>query len=114
MVDSCQNDLQLGNKRQVKYKHFVFFTVIQSVKPSYQLGQVLTKAFHTYYNEKLNKTKTLMSQYTHQRQINVETMLIINVHQRCLNFYIWLKMKIEPTYIYRRCFNFEMKLSFLL
>ena len=27
------------------------------------------------------------------------------VHQRCFNVDIWLKMKIEPTYIYRRCFN---------
>ena len=59
MVDSCQNDLELGNKCLVKYKHFVFFTVIQLVKPSYQLGQVLTKAFHTYYNEKLIAYKRL-------------------------------------------------------
>ena len=46
-------------------------------------------------------------QQTHQRWINVETMLIANVHQRCFNVDIWLKMEVEPTYIYRRCFNVD-------
>ena len=45
------------------------------------------------------------SQQTHQHWINVETTLIVNVHQRCSNVDIWLKMKVEPTYIYRSCFN---------
>ena len=47
----------------------------------------------------------IITQQTHQRWFNVETTLIINVHQRCFNVDIWLKMKVEPTYIYRRCFN---------
>ena len=33
--------------------------------------------------------------------------MIVNVHQRCFNVDIWLKMKVEPTYIYRRCFNVD-------
>ena len=41
------------------------------------------------------------------KHINVETTLIVNVHQRCFNVDIWLKMKVEPTYIYRRCFNVD-------
>ena len=45
------------------------------------------------------------SQQPHQRWFNVETTLIVNVHQRCFDVDIWLKMKVEPTYIYRRCFN---------
>ena len=49
-----------------------------------------------------HKNKT---QQTHQRWINVESTLIVNVHQRCFNIDIWLKMKVEPTYIYRGCFN---------
>ena len=39
------------------------------------------------------------------KHINVETMLIVNVHQRCFNVDIWLKIKVEPTYIYRRLLN---------
>ena len=46
-----------------------------------------------------------MAQQKHQRWINVETTLIINVHQRCFNVDIWFKMKVEPTHIYRCCFN---------
>ena len=48
-----------------------------------------------------------VSQRTHQRWFNVETTLIVNIHQRCFDVYIWLNMKVEPTYIYRRCFNVE-------
>ena len=39
------------------------------------------------------------------KHINVETTLIVNVHQRCINVDIWLKMKAELTYVYRRCLN---------
>ena len=46
-------------------------------------------------------------QQTHQRWIDVETTLIVNIHQCCFNVGIWLKMKVEPTYIYRRCFNVD-------
>ena len=46
-----------------------------------------------------------MAQQKHQWWINVETTLIINVHQRCFNVDIWFKMKVEPTHIYRCCFN---------
>ena len=46
-----------------------------------------------------------ITQQTHQPWINVETTVIVNVHQRCFNVAIWMKMKVEPTYIYRRCFN---------
>ena len=53
-----------------------------------------------YFSFKVKTTKQ-----THQCWIKVETTLIVNVHQRCFNFDIWLKMNIEPTYIYRRCFN---------
>ena len=43
------------------------------------------------------------TQQMHQRWINVKTTLIVNVHQRCFNVDIWLKMKVEPMYIYWRC-----------
>ena len=49
----------------------------------------------------------LTSQQTHQRWIDIETTLIVNVQQRCFNVDFWLKMKVEPTYIYRRCFNVD-------
>ena len=52
-------------------------------------------------------TQSHSSQQTHQRWINVETTLILNVHQRCFNVDIWLKMKVEPTYIYQRCFKVD-------
>ena len=39
------------------------------------------------------------------KHINVETTLIVNVHQRCINVDIWLKMKVELTHVYRRCLN---------
>ena len=44
-------------------------------------------------------------QQIHQRWINVQTTFILNVHQHCFNIGIWLKMKVDLTYIYRRCFN---------
>ena len=47
----------------------------------------------------------MIAQQTHQRWINVETTLIVNVHQRCFSVDIWLKMKVDSTYIYQRCFN---------
>ena len=47
------------------------------------------------------------TQQKHQRWINAEITLIVNIHQRCFNVDIWLKMKVEPTYIYRRCFNVD-------
>ena len=30
-----------------------------------------------------------------------------SITKRCFNVDIWLKMKVEPTYVYRRCFNVE-------
>ena len=29
------------------------------------------------------------------------------MNQRCLNVEIWLKMKVEPTYVYRRFLNVD-------
>ena len=52
------------------------------------------------------------SQQKHQCRIKVETKLIVNVHQRCFNVDIWVKMKVKLTYVYRRCFNVEMGLTF--
>ena len=49
----------------------------------------------------------LPNQQTHQRWTNVETTLIVDVYQRFFNVDIWLKMKVEPTYIYRHCFNVD-------
>ena len=50
-----------------------------------------------------------LQENTPSKHINVESTLkrtlIFNVHQRCFNVDIWLKMKVEPTYIYQRCFN---------
>ena len=31
----------------------------------------------------------------------------MSMNQRCFNVIIWLKMKAEPTYVYRRCFNVD-------
>ena len=39
------------------------------------------------------------------KHINVETTLIVNGHQRCFSADIWLKMKVEPRYIYQRWQN---------
>ena len=36
----------------------------------------------------------------------------VNVHERFFNVDIWLKLKVKPTYVYRRSFNDEMR-SFL-
>ena len=33
------------------------------------------------------------------------------MNQRRLNVEIWLKMKVKPTYVYRRCFNVETTLK---
>ena len=29
------------------------------------------------------------------------------MNPRCFNVEIWLKMKVEPTFVYRRCFSFD-------
>ena len=50
---------------------------------------------------------SIFTQQANQLWINVETTLIVNVRQRCFNVDIWLKMKVEPTHIYRRCFNVD-------
>ena len=39
--------------------------------------------------------------------MNVETVLIIHVHQRCFDVDIWLRLKIKPTCVYRCCFNVD-------
>ena len=60
---------------------------------------------HTYTRKhKYTHTQThiTLTQQTHQRWIDVETTLIVKLHQRCFSVDIWLKMKIEPTYIYQR------------
>ena len=46
----------------------------------------------------------IANQQTHQCWIHVEAKLIVKAHQRCFNVDNWLKMKVEPTYIYR-CLN---------
>ena len=46
------------------------------------------------------------------KHIDVETTLIANVHQRCFNVDIWLKMKVEPTYVCRRYFNVDDPMLF--
>ena len=51
------------------------------------------------------------TQQTHQHWINVEITLIVNIHQCCCNVDIWLKMKVEPTYICRCCFNVDKTTS---
>ena len=33
------------------------------------------------------------------------------MNQYCFNVEIWLKMKVEPKYVYWRCFNVETKLK---
>ena len=40
--------------------------------------------------------------------MNFETRLTVNVHQRCFNINIRLKMSVGPTYVFRRCFNVEI------
>ena len=34
--------------------------------------------------------------------------------QRCFDVDVWLKMKVEPTYVLHHCFNAEIRLSFQL
>ena len=60
---------------------------------------------HTYTRKhKYTHTQThiTLTQQTHQRWIDVETTLIVKLHQCCFSVDIWLKMKVEPTYIYQR------------
>ena len=59
------------------------------------------------------KNRKRYTQQTHQRQINVQTTLNDNVHQRCLNVDIWLEMKLELTYIYQSCLIIEIRSPFL-
>ena len=47
----------------------------------------------------------VVSTLTKQRWYNYVDSTSMN--QRCLNVEIWLKMKVEPTYVYRRCFNVD-------
>ena len=60
-----------------------------------KLSRSLVVNFWSLYN----------TQQTHERWIKSETTLLVNVHRRCFNVDIWLKMKVEPTYLYWRCFN---------
>ena len=32
----------------------------------------------------------------------------MSMNQYCFNVEIWLKMKVEPAYVYRRCFNIAL------
>ena len=41
----------------------------------------------------------------YQRRISTKTTLIVNFWKRCFNVDIWLKMKVEWTYVYWRCFK---------
>ena len=47
----------------------------------------------------------ILSQQIHPRWINVETMLIVNVDQRCFNADIWLEMKVKSAYIFLTFFQ---------
>ena len=60
----------------------------------------------TFENSVFIQKQTLVKPSKHINvRISDETTLIVNVYQRCFNADIWLKMKVELTYIYRRCFN---------
>ena len=58
------------------------------------------KTYKLYLN--LNPTHPSQEPSKH---IKVELTLIVNVYQRCFNVDFWLKIKVESTYVYRRCFN---------
>ena len=60
----------------------------------------------------LFKKKKRYTQQTRQRQINVETTLNVNAHQRCLNIDVWLEMKLELTNLYKSCLSIWNKVPF--
>ena len=62
------------------------------------LGFLLLLYFH-YLNWPILKT------FEHYVNIPWTKFFSVNFHQRCFNVDLWLKMKIEPTYIYWRCLN---------
>ena len=49
----------------------------------------------------------VVSMLTKQHWINADKNYVdsTSITQCCFNLDIWLKMKVEPTYVYRRCFN---------
>ena len=88
-------------------KSFVNFKrwlkIIVAWKNVYRSLQLIKRCFELTYQFML----VVHPQQTHRRWINVETTLIVNVHQCCFNVDICLKIKVEPTYVYRRCFNLD-------
>ena len=124
-------DWQSPPENQLKRHVLVWVTAALLIKWKVNLGTFPTNS------------ETGTPQQTHQLWINVETTLIVNVHQRfstlifgwkwklsqrtfihvfstltkqrwenyidsssmnqsCFNVEIWLKMKVDPTYVYRR------------
>ena len=58
----------------------------------------------------------VVSTLAKQRWNNVDRITSIQRRwptQCCFNVEIWLKMKVEPTYVYRRCFNVVLSTFFI-
>ena len=78
-------------------------TVVNSNNWLVALLRVLVNFYNAFCTAFSNESTA--AQQTHQPWINVETTLIVNVHQCCFNVDIWLNMRVEPTSIYWRCFS---------
>ena len=65
-------------------------------------SQVLLLRFTYFPKKKKENIGVTVSHQAHQRQINVETTLIVNSYQHRLNVDICLEMNVEPTSFYRR------------
>ena len=78
-------------------------TVVNSSSWLVALLRVLVNSYNAFCTALSNESTA--AQQTHQPWVNVETTLIVNVHQRCFNVDIWLKMRVEPMPIYQRCFS---------
>ena len=84
--------------------HVIALTVHDKSRTLFQFKEKIVICFDSC------KCLLSTSQQNHQRWINVETTLIVNVdfmsmNQCCFNVEICLKMKVELAYVYRRCFN---------
>ena len=92
---------QIGVRRHVSYTALILlFTNMTRIFMIYRdLTDIFPWNFQIYQNSCSLKNPS--------KHIDVESTLIVNVHRRCFNVDIWLKMKVEPTYIFRRCFNVE-------
>ena len=75
----------------------IFHFLYHSLPFVLPLGVIHCHSLHHSLSLDVSLVYLFITQQTHKRWINVEATLIVNVHQRCFNVDIWLKVKVEPT-----------------